>query len=132
MTAVKVFLKGWRDSRLYTDAVNRDSHPLHEAALADHYRSYVKWAPGDHVFFGISYPSELTDDLAICEQAFEWFNIGPDHLPVVQIYRQSGLRSLSVGDVIVLDDERAYTCASFGWDLLDTFEPVEVSTCLTD
>lgn len=55
------------------------------------------------------------DDFAICERAFEMFNIGdPDTNEVVRLYRSAGHRSLSVGDVVIVDN-RAYGCSPCGW-----------------
>jgi hypothetical protein len=50
---------------------------------------------------------------------FEQLNIGGDMIPATeytQAYRAAGNRSLSVGDVIVLDDSRVYSVARFGWE----------------
>lgn len=61
------------------------------------------------------------DDLYIAEMAFDRFNIGdPDSDPVVAEYRRAGNRSLSVGDVVLID-EAPWFCGSIGWDLLDDF-----------
>ena len=70
----------------------------------------------------VSYTTDRTDgDYAICEDAFERFNIGnPDRDPVVAEYRGAEHRSLSVGDIVIVDG-RPYVCASFG------FDPVEVA-----
>jgi hypothetical protein len=64
-----------------------------------------------------------TDDLVLAERAFELLNIGddpsfgaPDQRAVD--YRCRGNRSLSVGDVIAIDD-RFWSCDSFGWRELD-------------
>lgn len=63
------------------------------------------------------------DDLALAERAFELLNIGddpsfgtPDQRAVD--YRGRGNRSLSVGDVIAID-ERFWSCDSVGWRELD-------------
>lgn len=54
--------------------------------------------------------------LYVCERAFEEFNIGEGEL--AQAYRANRLRSLSVGDVLILGagiDPVAYSCESCGW-----------------
>lgn len=119
MATVKIYLKGWRDGRLYADAVNNPNHPRHAEAWALRDQGWTEWKPGHLTFLAVEYNVAETDDMAICERAFELFNIGdPDTNAVVHRYRSAGNRSLSVGDVVVIDD-RAFTCASFGW------EPVE-------
>jgi hypothetical protein len=54
------------------------------------------------------YPNSERIDKIVCEVLFERFNI--DH-PVD--YHN---RSMSVGDVVILDGNRAYTCAGFGFN----------------
>jgi hypothetical protein len=58
------------------------------------------------------YDTAAQDDMAICEQAFEALNVGEDEL--AQQYRARRLRSLSSGDVLVIDGQ-AYSCESLGW-----------------
>lgn len=116
MATVRIYLKGWRDGELYANAVNRDAHPLHEYAMTVFHRSWREWEPGDVTYWAITYEAEGTDN-EICNAAFERFNIGEDHIAAT--YRERGHRSLSVGDVVVID-ERAYTVASpAGWKLVD-------------
>ncbi|GGM24097.1 hypothetical protein ACFFX1_10180 [Dactylosporangium sucinum] len=62
-------------------------------------------------------------DLAICEQVFCTLNVGddpefgtPDARAVA--YRAQGHRSLSVGDVVAID-QRFYACARFGFKPID-------------
>ena len=47
-------------------------------------------------------------------QAFEQLNIDEPTSDWAKAYRQAGLRSLSVGDVVVVG-ELAYACESVGW-----------------
>lgn len=131
MTAtVTIWLKGWRNGRLFADAVNSTDHAMHEAAWAVHQRSFDPWAEGDPVYFAIRYemPETMTD-LAICDDAFERFNIGdPASDDLVAIYRGRELRSLSVGDVVQVkrpdyDSAATYGCGRFGWDKLERFSP---------
>jgi folylpolyglutamate synthase/dihydropteroate synthase len=55
----------------------------------------------------------------LLNRAFEEFNVGTG--PRAQAYRARRLRSLSVGDVIQVDNV-AFACASFGWDEVDLSE----------
>lgn len=57
-------------------------------------------------------------DRELLEQLFEEFNVG-ETSQVARAYRAKGLRSLSVGDVIVLDDEVAWLCGKAGWEPYD-------------
>lgn len=65
-----------------------------------------------------------TTDLDVLRVVFDVFNVGddPDFFnppsPHAIEYRKAGNRSLSVGDVVVLDG-RAYACARFGWDTIE-------------
>ncbi|WP_280463163.1 hypothetical protein [Nocardia carnea] len=57
------------------------------------------------------------NDLEVLDRVFAMFNDHPLHAEDQQHTRawyDSGLRSLSVGDVVALDD-RSYACASFSW-----------------
>lgn len=116
MHKVKVFLKGWRDSELFTQAVNIDSHPLHDAAMKVFRRSFRAYEPGDITYLAIGYVDATDDEpLQVCERAFERFNVGdPRSDEVVSKYRSRGHRSLSVGDVVVVDGQ-AYGVASLGF-----------------
>jgi hypothetical protein len=66
--------------------------------------------------------SSDTDGVAV-EEAFEEFNIGEG--PLAQAYRDRGLRSLSVGDVVAVDD-RYHACAESGWARV--YSPVALAT----
>lgn len=81
------------------------------------YRASVRTAPATEPRSPRT--AEAGDDLDLCEDAFRDFNgeaVVHDRLAIG--YRARRLRSLSVGDVIVIDDGRtvrAYACASVGW-----------------
>lgn len=64
-------------------------------------------------------PVTVEDDVWILDTYFEWLNADPELVVAAEIWRREGHRSLSVGDVIVLDGERAYACAPLGWDRLE-------------
>ena len=51
----------------------------------------------------------------VLEEAFEQLNIDEPTAEWAQAYRQARMRSLSVGDVVVVG-EVAYACASVGWE----------------
>jgi hypothetical protein len=55
------------------------------------------------------------------EIVFEQLNIGNPQHPWASAYRRAGLRSLLVGDVVVLA-ETAWACATVGWTRLSTDE----------
>jgi hypothetical protein len=64
------------------------------------------------------------DDQRVLDRVFHLFNVGDDPdfgtpSPVAVSYRTRRNRSLSVGDVVMLDG-RSYACAESGW------EPIEV------
>lgn len=121
---VTIYLKGWRNGWLFTDAANNPKHELHDEATAVSLRMFLPYQPGDVMYRAFDYTvtaSSLDEDTAVCEQAFEWFNVGENSY--AKEYRAKGNRSLSVGDVVVVD-EQAYAVDSFGWTKLDTFEPV--------
>lgn len=63
-----------------------------------------------------AYETEWTDERAsvmpLLNAAFETFNVGSDELAAQ--YRARNLRSLSVGDVVMVDGD-AYACESVGW-----------------
>jgi hypothetical protein len=121
VVTIKIYLKGWADGRLYADAVNDPRHELHEAAMKVYRASYREYEPGDEYYLATTYTDADAEDRIHCERAFERFNVGDERVDeIVRTYRAYGYRSLSVGDVVVVND-RAYTCASVGWKLLPTF-----------
>lgn len=123
MPTVTIYLKGWRNSAAYADAVNDSQHARHAEAIATHARSFQPYTPGDAVYHAFTYTAADGSDLAICNAAFEDFNVGdPSANETVYRYRSAGNRSLSVGDVVMVDG-RAYGCGRFGWDLLPDFSP---------
>jgi hypothetical protein len=87
--------------------------------LNPHTDFVTDYLPDQEVVEVTSYTEHGDDDLALLEEAFRLFNVGhdPDIGPVddrALTYRHRGNRSLSVGDVVGIDD-RYYTCGSFGW-----------------
>jgi hypothetical protein len=123
MVSIKIFLKGWRDGRLFCDAVNDPAHALHAAAWAVRDQLWTPYKAGDEVYHAVTYTGADAEDLVHCERAFENFNVGDPHdNAVVREYRDAGNRSLSMGDVVVIDD-RAYTCAAVGWARVENFAP---------
>lgn len=77
------------------------------------------YRPGDPLKLAIQYemPAEMTD-AAICEDAFHEFNVGSG--PRANEYRNGRNRSLSIGDVVVVNGT-AYNCASSGFTLVNGF-----------
>jgi hypothetical protein len=120
---VQIYLKGWHDSSLYADAANDAGHELHAEAMAMHGRSFQPYEPGDVMHLAFEYRDDAPDaeDMVVCERAFRWFNV-EDNNPIVRKYRAAGNRSLSVGDVVVIEG-RAYGCGRFGWDAIEDFKP---------
>ncbi|WP_309117053.1 hypothetical protein [Saccharothrix sp.] len=64
-------------------------------------------------------PAARTNDIDLAEHAFALCNIGddPEHGapdPRATDYRRRGNRSLSIGDVVIVDG-RAYACQPRGW-----------------
>lgn len=117
---ITIYLKGWQDSGLYHDAVNNPIHARHNEAMAVHQRSFVDYKVGDVIYKAFSYRSDTvdSDDTVILERAFRWFNVSENL--IAERYRMLGNRSLSVGDVVVIGD-RAYSCDSAGWSLIENF-----------
>lgn len=69
-----------------------------------------------------AYASNHTDPAAAAAEAFHLFNVGDDPAfgtpsDIAVAYRARGLRSLSVGDVVVAGDV-PLACASFGWNVV--------------
>jgi hypothetical protein len=123
MVTITIFLKGWADSKLYTNAVNDPRHPQHEAAMKVYNASFRNYKPGDEYYPATTYTDADATDKTHCDRAFERFNIGDERVDtIVATYRAYGYRSLSVGDVVVIDD-RAYSCASVGWAPIENFSP---------
>ena len=132
MTTVTVHLKGLTEADIKTifgsrdelnRAIQRDDHPLHSQAWAEYTEPFRAYEPGHTTRETVSYETDLTDPLAVCEDAFRRFNIGDASDPVVAEYRGAGNRSLSVGDVVVVDGV-AYGCDSAGWSVVE-FGPVK-------
>lgn len=78
------------------------------------------YQPGHDLAEVFAYDTDRTDPYAEAQNAFFLFNVGDDPSfgepkPLALDYRAKGLRSLSVGDVVVVGDV-ALACASFGWD----------------
>lgn len=75
-----------------------------------------------------TFDADTSGHLAAAERAFHLFNVGDDPsygIPsnIAVEYRARGLRSLSVGDVVVINDTTAYACASMGWTEIPDFAP---------
>lgn len=128
MPQVQIFLKGWRDSRLFADAVNDSDHPLHEDAWPQHLASFHPFKAGEHVYLAATYEGTDLDDLFLCEDSFRLFNVGPEDVEPVKSYRAAGHRSLSVGDVVVVDG-RAYTVDYAGFLPVEDFKAIEYVPC---
>ena len=118
---VEIWLK---NPTLSTDDLNRilmddtKSDPRYDQAALEHRRMFREYEPIDRPMMShaITYTTFGTD-MEICDQAFQAFNVGgvPGLEAAVTEYRSKGGRSLSVGDVVVVNGT-AYGCSSFGWD----------------
>lgn len=70
-------------------------------------------------------PADVTwDDQRILDRMYHLLNVGDDPSfgephPVAVAYRAKRNRSLSVGDVVMLDG-RIYVCASDGWEPIES------------
>jgi hypothetical protein len=133
MPTVTVYLKGLSDEALaaqfgtvnaFYDAVNIEKHPQHAEADVLFRQLFRRYEPGHALRRTVTYTTDSDDHHRILENAYERFNIGLDSDPVVAEYRSTRNRSLSVGDVVVIDGT-PYSCEPFGWDVLDNF-PAEV------
>jgi len=100
---------------------------VHEKYL----RGYEPGQTVTEVFVYTTAPKADTHDhdQSLATEAFELLNIGDDPQfgtpdPRAVAYRAPGNRSLSVGDVIAIDD-RFYSCDSRGWRELTEQPPVE-------
>jgi hypothetical protein len=91
-------------------------------------RSLHTWSTADEMVKDIKYrkiadlvlrdaePESLLDEI------FQKMNIATgNELPALL-----GERSMSVGDIVVIDDENIYLCAPNGWNVLLEFEKEEV------
>jgi hypothetical protein len=93
--------------------MKQDVHVMHARQFGDSSSGY------DEVFqcfAEFDYHTEDSDK-ELLEQLFEEFNVGTSE--VARAYRAKRLRSLSVGDVIVLDQEVAWLCGKVGWEPFD-------------
>lgn len=94
----------------------------------DHFFGYEPGHPVRQVF---SYEAPSTSDLmGLADEAFGAFNapyelLAEPYRVVAEQYRAAGNRSLSVGDVLKVDDTWL-ACASAGWVKLEQV-PVEAS-----
>ena len=107
----------WRQLHLVGDfMMKQDVRIMHVRRIGDPATGY------DEVFTcAAEFDFNSADsDRELLEQLFEMFNVGnPDQDPIVAAYRAKGLRSLSVGDVVVLDEEVAWVCRAAGWEPVD-------------
>ena len=81
--------------------------------------SFCGYQDGHRLVRVFDYPTALTDPAAICSHAFVVFNAPEEVLEIddfftAATYRDRGLRSLSVGDVVVVG-ETAWACERIGW-----------------
>jgi len=89
------------------------------------------YASGHSLRLALDADQERDDpDLDVCEWMFWLLNVGddPDYnngvaQPLADEYRFHGNRSLSVGDVVAVDDE-FYACGRVGWVRIDTPEGI--------
>lgn len=103
-------------------ALSDPDHPRHDEAEFWFARSFRgPYDPRLNYQHAISY-ERAGSDLSICEDAFYECNVGTGALAME--YRANGNRSLSVGDVVTVND-RAYFCAPTGWSELTNFERVK-------
>lgn len=75
---------------------------------------------GDQLARVLTYSAPAKEPTAMCEDAFRIFNVDPEHLAeeeraLATQYRAHQVRSLSMGDVVVIG-ETAWACARFGWE----------------
>lgn len=78
---------------------------VHSFELSETEHAFVNGLPGEKGM------------LRILEWVFEEFNVGEG--PQAKEYRAKMLRSVSVGDVVVIG-EMAWACGSYGWDRITT------------
>lgn len=77
------------------------------------------YEPGHELELAFEATFAAAPDLTICEEVFRLLNVGDDPefgLPDLRAlaYRARGYRSLSVGDLVTVED-RAYACARVGF-----------------
>jgi hypothetical protein len=100
----------------------------------NHRAGYFGYKPGQPLMRVARYidTTENSEPAAIASAAFHTFNVGDDPEfgvpdPRAVEYRKRGNRSLSVGDVVQVDDTWL-ACASFGWDVVAAPEWVITDT----
>jgi hypothetical protein len=74
------------------------------------------YSPGDELRLAIEYDVPAGPDASVLEDAFRLFNIEEEDPRAVE-YRSRRNRSLSVGDVVEINDRR-YACEMLGWKLV--------------
>lgn len=78
----------------------------------------------DHIYLAAEYVSQKQTVLGALDEAFDLFNRDLEELAMhplygsVRSYRASQHRSLSVGDVVVVNQVWWYTCEPLGWRLV--------------
>jgi hypothetical protein len=89
---------------------------------------FTEHDPDATYILATTYESDRATPLDAANEAFQRLNIGTDE--IANEYRAAGHRSLSVGDVVVVDADGpvALLCARFGWDLLPNFAPLTQGT----
>lgn len=86
-------------------------------------RRFREYEPEDTYTLACEYESDFSTPLDILGDAFERFNVGEDE--IAQRYRAEGHRSMSIGDIVVVnvDGEIAFACKSVGWHIVPNFSP---------
>lgn len=82
------------------------------------------WGPNDTLecVFTFALDTPDSDHMILLEMIFHEFNVGEGFLAIA--YRAKDLRSLSVGDVVIINDV-AYECGRFGWGKIDVISHPE-------
>lgn len=100
-----------------TDELNRaitdPAHPMHRQAAMWHRRCFSPVYEPELNYRAVITYERSGDTHAVLNHAFETLNIGG--CEIARRYRADGNRSLSVGDLVVVDGE-AWLCARFGWE----------------